>query len=265
VASRALQGTPRHMLPGMSSSRKMATLRYAPSLPGPRRCGLTWGQKLPQVRCKYCAREMAQHTSRQRAHLLDCHAYLDAMKEQGIETSITRQAADPAAFFRAKQLSIAAGTSEAKAPKVLKIQEHSMAVRIQALALAEASISSERIHEITGIEPKVLAGMRKLARERGYDPNVSMRMKEEYVVDPPNTNRPRGRPKKRRLEDDLDPAMMRTPTTARAPPGYVQADSLPPGNWNFMAAPIGQPMNQRSERISTPVGQSIAQPMGHTF
>ena len=195
------------------------------------------------------------------------------MKDQGIETSITRQAADPAAFFRAKQLSIAAGSTDAKPPKVLKIQEHSMAVRIQALALAEASISSDRIHEITGIEPKVLAGMRKLARERGYDPNVSMRMKEDYVIDPPNTNRPRGRPKKRKPDEEIDPAMMQTPTpttatsstTSRAPPGYIQADSLPPGNWNFMAAPMGQGMGQHADQLATPLGQSIAPPMGHTF
>ena len=208
---------------------------------------------------------MAQHTSRQRAHLLECREYLSAMKEQGVETSITRQAADPAAFFRAKQLSIAAGAADAKPPKVLKIQEHSMAVRIQALSLAEASISSERIHEITGIEPKVLAGMRKLARERGYDPHVSMRMKEEYVADPPNTNRPRGRPKKRKLEDDIDPAIIQTPTTSRAPPGYIQADSLPPGNWNFMATPIGQSLSQNSDPMSTPIGQSVTQSLGHTF
>ena len=171
------------------------------------------------------------------------------MKEQGTETSITRQAADPAAFFRAKQLSIV-GAAEAKAPKTLKIQEHSMAVRIQALALAEASISSERIQEVTGIDPKTLAGMRKLARERGFDPNVSMRMKEEYVLDPPNTAKARGRPKKRRAEDDIDPSLTQTPSPTTSLPGYVPAGSLPPGNWNFMATPVGQPM-----------GQS----MGHTF
>lgn len=119
-----------------------------------------------------------------------------------------------------------------------------MAVRVQALALAEASISSERIYEITGIDPKVLAGLRKLARERGYDPGVSMQMKEEYVVDPPNANRPRGRPKKRKPEDDLDPALESAPASSpRAPPGYVQADSLPPGNWNFMTpGPTGYSM-----------------------
>ena len=155
------------------------------------------------------------------------------MEEQGIETTITRQAADPAAFFRAKQLSIAAG-ADAKPSKVLKIMEQDMAVRIQALALAEASIAAERIQEITGIDPRVLAGMRKLARERGYDPSVSMKLKEEYVLDPPNTAKPRGRPKKRKPGDELDPAMAQGSPATRAPPGYLAADQLPPGNWNFM-------------------------------
>ena len=177
---------------------------------------------------------MAQHTSRQRAHLLGCRSYLDAMKEQGIETSITRQAADPAAFFRSKEISINRH-GEGKVSKPLKMPEGSMAVRIQALALAEASISSERIQEITGIEPKMLAALRKLARDRGYDPNISMQLKEDYVFDPPNASKPRGRPKKRRLEDAIDPAMMQT-SAARPPPGYVQAEVLPPGNWNFSAA-----------------------------
>jgi hypothetical protein len=156
-----------------------------------------------------------------------------AMKDQGVENTITRQAADPAGFFKSSK-SIQ-NNAEPKPPKVLKMQEHSMAVRIQALALAEASISSERILEITGIDPKTLAGLRKLARDRGYDPSISMQLKEEYVVDPPNTNRPRGRPKKRKPEDDLDPALSSPQdSTPRAPPGYVSADSLPPGNWNFM-------------------------------
>jgi hypothetical protein len=187
---------------------------------------------------------MAQHTSRQRVHLLQCDNYLSTMKDQGVENTITRQAADPAGFFKSsKSFQIDA---EPKAPKVLKMAEHSIAVRIQALALAEASISSERIFEITGIEPKVLAGLRKLARDRGYDPNVSMQLREGYVVDPPNANRPRGRPRKRKPEDDLDPALS-TPqqpnSTPRAPPGYVSAESLPPGNWNFMTpGPAGYSM-----------------------
>ena len=113
-------------------------------------------KKLAQVRCKYCAREMAQHTSRQRAHLLGCQQYLDSMKEEGIENSITRQAADPATFF--KNSKVVHGIREPKPPKTLNLHEHSMAVRIQALALAEASISAERIHEITGIAIGALRG-----------------------------------------------------------------------------------------------------------
>ncbi|EXJ95077.1 hypothetical protein A1O1_00195 [Capronia coronata CBS 617.96] len=158
------------------------------------------------------------------------------MKEQGIETSITRQAADPAAFFRSGDWS--QKSVEAKAPKVLKMQEHSTAVRIQALALAEANISSERIQEVTGMDPKTLAGLRKLARERGYDPNVSMQLKEEYVLDPPNANRPRGRPKKRKPEDELDPALTSLPDPGprTASEFTPRRDNLPPGHWDFMAA-----------------------------
>lgn len=194
-------------------------------------------QKLAQVRCKYCNREMAQHTSRQRVHLLTCQNYLDAMKDEGVENTITRQAADPAGFFKNSK-SYQTTNESPKPPKVLKMGEHTTAVRIQALALAEASISYERIFEITGIDPKILAGLRRLARERGYDPAVSMQLKEEYVLDPPNANRPRGRPKKRKPEDDVDPSLQDM-QNSRAPPGYVSADSLPPGNWNFMATPQG--------------------------
>ena len=188
---------------------------------------------------------MAQHTSRQRVHLLQCQNYLQSMKDQGLENTITQQAADPQGF---KNNNSFGANDSPKPPKVLKMTEHTTAVRIQALALAEASISSERIHEITGIDPKVLAGLRRLARERGYDPSISMQLKEEYVLDPPNANRPRGRPKKRKPEDDpeVDPALQGVSPPSqqqqqqqqqpmpRAPPGYVAADSLPPGNWNFM-------------------------------
>lgn len=187
---------------------------------------------------------MAQHTSRQRVHLLQCQNYLQAMKDQGLDNTITRQAADPAGFF--KNSKSFQSNESPKPPKVLKMGEHTTAVRIQALSLAEASISSERIQEITGIDPKVLAGLRRLARERGYDPSISMQLKEEYVLDPPNANRPRGRPKKRKPEDDpeVDPSLegispQGQQSQPRAPAGYVAADSLPPGNWNFMTPSPG--------------------------
>ena len=180
---------------------------------------------------------MAQHTSRQRVHLLGCQQYLDAMKEQGVETSITRQAANPQAFFKGADWQ--AKPADPKVPKVHKMQEHTTAVRVQALALAEVSISYERIQEITGMEPRVLAGLRRLARERGYDPAISMQIKEEYVLDPPSNGRPRGRPKKRKPDDDVDPALTGLQEPAQSSPNFnaPRNDNLPPGQWNFMTPP----------------------------
>jgi hypothetical protein len=188
---------------------------------------------------------MAQHTSRQRLHLLQCNNYLETMKEQGIENTITRQAADPQAFFRSADF--AQKSAEAKAPKVLKMGDHTTAVRIQALALAEASISYERIQEITGMDPKVMAGLRRLARDRGYDPNVSMQLKEEYVLDPPNNARPRGRPKKRKADDEVDPALTSMSDGAQnTTPAFntpSRPSNLPPGQWDFLApTPTGYTM-----------------------
>ncbi len=167
------------------------------------------------------------------------------MKEQGHENTITRQAADPAAFFKSSEW--AQKSQETKAPKVFKMGDHTTAVRVQALALAEASISFERIQEITGMDPKVMAGLRRLARERGYDPAISMQLKEEYVLDPPNTARPRGRPKKRKADDEVDPALTNMSDGAQAtPPPFntpSRTQNLPPGQWDFMApTPTGYTM-----------------------
>jgi hypothetical protein len=65
------------------------------------------------------------------------------------------------------------------------------------------------------------------------DPSMSMQLEEEYVLDP-STHRPRGRHEKRKPEDELDPSLQDGPR-GRPPPGYVAVDSLPPGNWDFMA------------------------------
>ncbi|KIW31156.1 hypothetical protein, variant [Cladophialophora immunda] len=184
---------------------------------------------------------MAQHTSRQRVHLLGCQNYLDSMKEQGIENSITRQAADPQAFFK-RSTDWAQKTTDTKAPKLPKMGDVSTAVRIQALALAEASIAYDRIQEITGMEPKVITGLRRLARERGYNPSDSMQLKEEYVLDPPSAPRPRGRPPKKRKPDaEVDPALTnmqegsrpQSPSYTGTPPN--NRSNLPPGQWDFIA------------------------------
>lgn len=175
---------------------------------------------------------MAQHTSRQRTHLITCQAYLDAMRSQGIENSITRRAADPSTFAKPPRIDQPDGAKKRKA--VQKIMDFPAAIRIQALALAEASISYDRIREITGIEPKLVDKLRKIARDRGYDPTTSMQIKEEYVVGP--VNKAQDRPKKQRYYASLQNAGGCPADGAIL--GYIRADSatLPPGNWNIMAA-----------------------------
>jgi len=46
------------------------------------------------VQCIYCQQIRAKNTSRQRAHLLECNAYLDAMKDVNPDNSIIREAAN---------------------------------------------------------------------------------------------------------------------------------------------------------------------------
>jgi hypothetical protein len=157
------------------------------------------------------------------------------MKAQGIENSITKQADDPSSFIKSVRPNVGDGSVEKKKASQ-RLMDFPTALRIQALALAEASISYDRIREITGMEAKLLEKMRKTARERGYDPTTSMHMKEEYVADP--VNKLQGRPKKRRVDGELGNGPEQSASNPSVP-GYAQADTrnLPPGTWNFMAAP----------------------------
>lgn len=72
-----------------------------------------------------------------------------------------------------------------------KAQNHSVALRIQALALFEEGVPVERVKEITGMSRSAIFRLRQTARSRGYDPNVSRELKEEYVQDAPRSGRPR--------------------------------------------------------------------------
>jgi hypothetical protein len=176
---------------------------------------------------------MAQHTSRQRAHLLTCQAYLDAMKLAGIQNSITQRAANPSTFVKPTKADQSDGTEKRKVTQ--KITDFPIALRIQALALAEASISHDRVREITGIETKLLEKLRKTARERGYNPTTSMQIKDEYVADP--VKQGQSRPKKQKFDGPLQNGGGQA-LAGRVIPGYVPTDtsSLPPGNWSFMSA-----------------------------
>lgn len=168
---------------------------------------------------------------------------------------------------------------------IQRFQEHPLAIKIQALALAEANISESFIYECTGVDARTLAMLRRVARERGLDPSKSRVLKEEYVTNLPLSGG---------VEPPLTPTLNATPATPllgaaaamvgkkrqrepstrdretedggdlngednggggggaggsdrrggtgggsgsgggmRAPPGYLGAESLPPGNWNF--------------------------------
>ena len=69
--------------------------------------------------------------------------------------------------------------------------KHDIAVRIQALALAEEGITVKRIMEITNMSRRTIFNLKKKARERGYNPTQSRTLKLEYVEDAPRSGRPK--------------------------------------------------------------------------
>jgi hypothetical protein len=66
-----------------------------------------------------------------------------------------------------------------------------IAIRIQALALIEEGVPIRRVMEATGMAKSSIFRLRKTARERGYDPDESRQLKEEYVDDATRSGRPR--------------------------------------------------------------------------
>ena len=80
------------------------------------------------------------------------------------------------------------------------LKQHDIAVRIQALALAEEGITVERIIEITGLSRRTIFNLKKRARERGYNPAQSRALKMEYVEDAPRSGRPKVTTEEKRKE-----------------------------------------------------------------
>ena len=68
---------------------------------------------------------------------------------------------------------------------------HTVAERIQALALAEYGVPLPRVAEITGMSERQISRLKSTARKRGFDPRVSHVLKTEYVADAPRSGRPR--------------------------------------------------------------------------
>jgi transposase len=62
--------------------------------------------------------------------------------------------------------------------------------RLQALALAEKSIAAKVVQAITEVSVRSISDLKKKARSRGYDPQISRVLKLEYVEDAPRSGRP---------------------------------------------------------------------------
>lgn len=67
---------------------------------------------------------------------------------------------------------------------------HTTAQRLQALALVEYGIPAKTVAKICEMSHQTVYAMKKKARQRGYDPDVSRVLKEEYVIDAPRSGQP---------------------------------------------------------------------------
>ena len=65
-----------------------------------------------------------------------------------------------------------------------------LAQRLQALTLVEHGVSAKRVEEITEVSTRSISHIKKKARSRGYDPEISRVLKMEYVEDAPRSGQP---------------------------------------------------------------------------
>lgn len=75
---------------------------------------------------------------------------------------------------------------------------HCLAEKVQALTLLEWGMPPRRVAEVTNFSARQLCRLREMARKRGYDPSVSLVIKDEYLAVAPRS----GRPKKIRPEKE---------------------------------------------------------------
>src|SRR2546430_10356095 len=64
-------------------------------------------------------------------------------------------------------------------------------LRAQALAMLEEGVPVSRITEYTTLSKPTIFRIRRIAIERGYDPQVSREFKDEYFTDAPRSGRPK--------------------------------------------------------------------------
>ena len=68
---------------------------------------------------------------------------------------------------------------------------YSVGERIQVLSLAEEGYSYAHITEITGMSKSHITHLHQRAQERGFNPEVSKQLKDEYVQEAPKSGCPR--------------------------------------------------------------------------
>lgn len=75
---------------------------------------------------------------------------------------------------------------------------HCLAEKVQALTLLEWGMPPRRVAEVTNFSARQLYRLQEMARKRGYDPSVSLVIKDEHLAVAPRS----GRPKKIRPEKE---------------------------------------------------------------
>lgn len=68
---------------------------------------------------------------------------------------------------------------------------HCLAEKVQALTLLEWGMPPRRVAEVTNFSARQLYRLQEMARKRGYDPSVSLVIKDEHLAVAPRSGRPR--------------------------------------------------------------------------
>jgi transposase len=66
-----------------------------------------------------------------------------------------------------------------------------LAVRAQVVAFRVAGLTNKQIAEMTGVSLRQIQSWYNNALKRGYDPSVSILLKDEHLVDAPRSGRPK--------------------------------------------------------------------------
>lgn len=108
---------------------------------------------------------------------------------------------------------------------------HCLAEKVQALTLLGCGMPPQRVAEVTNFSARQLYRLQEMARKRGYDPSVSLVIKDEYLAVAPRSGRPR------KIRSQQEGAVPAGPI-AQPPPAQHQGPSGPEQvSSNVTAAP----------------------------